>query len=346
MMKVCFITFKVREDIGSGIPRYTYQLTRNLAKINQRLSIECKEFGDNPRNSIIRWIKRTLFALKIHNVIADIYHAVTPPLAWPLILDRKKQIVITVHDLFFLYPDLYRISRLEYEIYKLVFSKCNMTISTAEYWKKDLVRYFNVPKDKVVVVPVGVDHSKFKPLKVSKNENIKVILYVGGLTIEKGLDILLKAFKIVLRKVPDSRLLICGRGPHERYFKWLAIQLGIRRYVYFLGFVPEGKLPYYYNIADVFVYPSRTAFGLMLLEAMACGTPVVCVNRFQVPEYVINAAILVEPNNIRQLANAIIRVLTDENLRHTLSKRGLERARLFSWEKTAKMTLNAYSRLL
>ena len=345
-MKVCFIAFRVREDIGSGIPRYTYQLIHNLMKIGRSLSIKYIEFGDNPKGTVFRWLKRTLFAIKMYDVDANIYHAVTPALAWPLILSRKRPIVVTVHDLFPLYPDLYRISKPECEIYRLILTRCDLIISTAEYWKRDLIQYFKLPEDKIAVVPVGVDHSKFRPLKVPKDEKIKRILYVGSLSFEKGLDLLLKAFKIVLKKLPNTRLFVGGKGPQGSYFKRLAIQLGIASHVEFLGFIPEEKLPYYYNIADVFVYPSRIGFGLMLLEAMACSTPVIAVNRFQVPEYVGDAGILVEPGNIKQLAEAIIRVLTDEELRNTLSKKALKRSQQFTWEKTARMTLEAYWQLI
>jgi glycosyltransferase involved in cell wall biosynthesis len=345
-MKVFVLGFKARADIGSGIPRYTYELVNNLAKTaHENMSIKLMEFGDNPKVFIFRWLKRSFFAVKTANVVADVYHAVTPPLAWPLILARKKPVVVTVHDLFILYPDLYHLTKIEYEYYRYVFNKCDLIISTAEYWKKDLVRYFGITEEKIVVVPVGVDIERFKPLNITKSDDMKLVLYVGGLSREKGLDILLKAFKLVVQELLNVKLLVIGKGSHEAYFKRMAKEMGIASYVEFLGFVPEKELPYYYNIADVFVYPSRTAFGLMLLEAMACGTPVIAVNRFQVSEYMDNAGILVKPGNVCDLAGSLIRVLTDKNLRATLARKSLMRAQTFHWMRTAKMTLEAYRSL-
>jgi glycosyltransferase involved in cell wall biosynthesis len=343
-MKIFILGFKARADVGSGIPRYTYELVNNLVKTaNGNLNVKLMEFGDNPKGSIFRWLKRSFFAVKTANVVADVYHAVTPTLAWPIVLSRKKPIVVTVHDLFILYPDLYYLTSIEYEHLKYVFNKCDFIISTAEYWKKDLMRYFGIAGEKIVVVPVGVDIERFEPLNITKSDDMKLVLYVGGLSREKGLDILLKAFKLVVQELLNVKLLVIGKGSHEAYFKGMAKEMGIASYVEFLGFVPERELPRYYNMADVFVYPSRTAFGLMLLEAMACGTPVIGVKRFQVPEYVGDAAILVEPNNIDQLAKAILRVLTDTNLQRSLREKGLQIARSYSWERAARMTWKVYS---
>jgi len=344
-LEVHILSFIAREDVGSGIPRYTYQLIRNLLKIAPDINIYVSEYGSNPPTAFQRWIKRSLFAFKTLNVDADIHHAVTPHLAWPLMLTLKHPVIVTVHDLFPLYRDLYRISKLEFHVAKQILRYSSLILTTAYYWKKELTKHFRIAPDKIIVAHVGVDLEKFKPMNIVKDEKKKIALYVGGLTKEKGLDILLLAMKYVVKRLPKAELWVVGKGPHESYFKKLAEKLGIAKHVRFLGFAPENKLPWLYNFADVFVYPSRTAFGLMLLEAMACGTPVIAFKRFQVPEYLGEAAILVEYLNIKALGKSILSVLTDDSLRQELRKRGLNRVKYFTWDRTAKITYKAYRKL-
>ena len=340
-MRVCIVGFEARKDIGSGIPRYTYELILNLNKVSASVNTIFVRYGSNPK--VLPIFKRMLFASKLYHVRADIYHAVSPQLAIPIILSNKTPFVVTVHDLLPLHQR--RCSKLEFELAKIIFHKCNIVIAISNYIKRGLIQYFDLPEDKIVTIPVGVDTETFRPMKVKRECDKKLILYVGGLTKSRGLGLVLKAFRKVIDEYNDVKLLVGGKGPDEAYFKALANQLGITNHVKFLGFIPEKKLTLYYNMADVFVYPSYIGFGLMLLEAMACGTPVISVKRLEIPEYVDDAAILVEPGNVSQLVDALLQVLTDDNLRHILSKRGLKRANEYSWERCAINTLRVYEKL-
>lgn len=121
-------------------------------------------------------------------------------------------------------------------------------------------------------------------------------------------------------------------------------ELNLKEDVIFLGYVPTEELPKFYNAADLFVYPSLYAgFGLPPLEAMACGTPVITSNLSSLPEVVGNAGIMINPYDKNQLVKAMYKVLTDKNLRENLIKKGLERAKIFNWEKAARETLRVYS---
>jgi glycosyltransferase involved in cell wall biosynthesis len=124
-------------------------------------------------------------------------------------------------------------------------------------------------------------------------------------------------------------------------------QLGLENHVHFMGFVPEDELPALYNGADLFVFPSLyEGFGLPVLEAMACGTPVITSNVSSLPEVAGNAALLVDPYNVDELADAMRRILSDPALAADLRARGLERAQQFSWERTAQETLAVYKHVL
>jgi len=126
----------------------------------------------------------------------------------------------------------------------------------------------------------------------------------------------------------------------------MARLLDLENSVRFLGFIPEKELPYYYNSADVFVFPSSLGLGLMLLDAMACGTPVIAGSTFDTPEYVEEAGLLVKPGDEEGLADALLMVLIDNKLKTTLSLKAIHQARKFSWEKTANETLKVYQEFM
>ncbi len=122
---------------------------------------------------------------------------------------------------------------------------------------------------------------------------------------------------------------------------------GLEEWVTFTGYVPDADLPALYNGADLFCFPSLyEGFGLPVLEAMACGTPVVTSNTTSLPEVAGEAALLVDPYDVEDIAAAMQRVLTEPDLAHDLRERGLARAGQFSWEKTARETIAVYERVL
>jgi glycosyltransferase involved in cell wall biosynthesis len=352
-MIVCIVGSEMREDIGSGIPRYTYELTSNLVKVaKEPLYVKFVRYGNRPRDFVVRNLKKISFAVRVYPLKADIYHSTDQMLALPLILSRKRPIIATVHDTFPLHLGRDPLTRPRWDVDRYILRKCDSIVAIAECWKQDLVRYYGVQGDKIVVIPVGVNLEKFKPMQLRESDkeligisrDRRVVLYVGGLAKERGLEILLRAFRVVTSKVSNVCLVISGKG-FARYFKELAFKLGIGKHVRFAGFLPEEKLPFYYNMATVFVYPSFIGLGLMTLEACACGTPTISTNVFDIPEYLGDAAILVEPGNVDQLANAIIDVLTDESLRKELQRKGRQRALMFSWRRTAQMTWELYEEL-
>ncbi|MGC9082856.1 MAG: glycosyltransferase family 4 protein, partial [Anaerolineae bacterium] len=146
----------------------------------------------------------------------------------------------------------------------------------------------------------------------------------------------------------DWRLVFVGKKGwlYQGFFRRLR-ELGLEDRVRFTGYVPDEDLPALYSAADLFAFPSLyEGFGLPVLEAMACGVPVVCSNTSSLPEVVGEAGIMVEPHNVHALARAMGRVLTDEALRASLRARGLERAQRFTWEEAAKRTVEVYRQVL
>jgi glycosyltransferase involved in cell wall biosynthesis len=179
------------------------------------------------------------------------------------------------------------------------------------------------------------------------------VLYAGRTNPQKNIPRLVEAFAVLRGEVQehpaykDLRLIIIGdeiaRHPALRH---AVIQSRVEAAVRFLGFVPIETLRTFYQLASAFVFPSLyEGFGLPPLEAMACGTPVVCSNVSSLPEVVGDAAVTVNPENVFDIARGMKEVLLDAELRHTLVARGFEHVRKYSWERTAGEVLNAYEEI-
>lgn len=275
----------------------------------------------------------------------------------PLSVKMPFKKIITVHDLSpFLFPNTFSSSNVLF--HKLFFSKTlrsvDKIITVSENTKCDLVTHFNVPEDKIKVIFNGVD-PKFKPLdkndvnqSINKyNINFPYILYVGTLEPRKNLPTLLKAYSQLKKKNINHKLVIAGRKGWKYHDIFETIdKLNIKNEVIFTGYVLENDLPALYNAASLFVYPSiYEGFGLPPLESMACGTPVITSNTSSLPEVVGNAGITVNPKDIDMLATAMYEVLTNDSLMKEMTKKGLERAKLFSWKSCAVETLKVYEEI-
>ncbi len=175
------------------------------------------------------------------------------------------------------------------------------------------------------------------------------ILYVGSIEPRKNLLRLLQAYARLREVAPQWRLVIVGARNI-----WLSSPLileidkmSLKPWVQFTGFIPESDLPALYNGADLFAFPSLyEGFGLPVLEAMRCGTPVVTSNLSSLPEVAGDAAILVDPYDVEAIASAMQRALTDPALAQDLQRRGLEWSEGFTWERTARQTLALYQKVL
>lgn len=175
------------------------------------------------------------------------------------------------------------------------------------------------------------------------------ILFVGTLEPRKNIPTLLRAFALAKKRgrLPHALVIAGARGWRYGNIFRTVEELGIKDQVIFLGYVPDGDLPALYSGADLFVFLSLyEGFGLPVLEAMACGTPVLASNTSALPEVVGDAGILIAPNNVEQAATEMVRILTDAELRRELSARGLERARLFSQERFVRGILRVYEEVL
>ncbi len=236
-----------------------------------------------------------------------------------------------------------------------VLPRVDAVITVSEASKADIVRCLQVAPDKIHVIHQGVGPA-YRPAPAQAVERIRAryrlpdpyILFVGSADKRKNLAGLLRAVAALKETGRSEWLAVAGPAKRD-YPELLPLlqELNLEEEVVFLGFVVEADLPALYSGAALFVFPSLyEGFGLPALEAMACGTPVICSNSSSLPEVVGDAAVTVDPRDIGGLARSMQQVLADAGLRHDLRRRGLARAQGFTWARTARETSRLYCLLL
>lgn len=359
-----------------GIGRYTLNLINALARIDESNQYHLYINGlwpcdigtpaDNfcldsgmawplfSRSRFLEWQVRAPADLRARRF--DVFHF-TFSQNVPLL--KSGPIVVTVHDLIsIIFREHYRHNKLR-PLFDWMWTKAtkkaDRIIAVSESTKRDIIEYLDVPEDKIKVVYEAADPI-YGPVTEDEVESAKkrfkingsYIMYVGGMDPRKNLEGLLDAY----RRLPtdlsrEHKLVVVGRlDQWYPEIEKLISEFGLRERVIFTGFVPDEMLVALYNGASVFVLPSLyEGFGLPLLEAMSCRTPVVCSNAASIPEVIGDAALMVDPRDVDGLAAAIERALTDSELREDLREKGFKRAKSFSWEKTARETLAVYEEI-
>lgn len=265
--------------------------------------------------------------------------------------------VATVHDILFeSHPDLFTAA--EHRLFRYIrptLEKAEKVITISQFTKEKLVGLYGLPQEKITITPPAAGR-EFSPEAGDGDESARkkyglpegCVLYVGRLNVRKGLSALLRAYSMLdedLRR--EHPLAIAGRGEAAGLLREAARSAGIEDIVTFTGYVDQADLPSVYRGAAVMAFLSEgEGFGLPALEAMACGVPVVAANATSLPEVVGDAGILIEPGNAEEAAEAIRRLLADESHRRELSRRAVERSRLFSWRTAAERTLEVYGEIM
>lgn len=226
-----------------------------------------------------------------------------------------------------------------------VIKKLDGIIVVSQTARKYLPKEINVP---VTVIPNGVDLSRFNPQKEPvqrfKDEKLN-ILFVGRFDRRKGLRYLLRAYKRLKFKFPNLRLIVVGSGPLSVWYKTYVVQQELED-VEFAGFVSKDKLPSFYATADIYCSPAThgESFGIVLLEAMATGKPVVAFANSGYRGVLVGkgADFLAPPRDIDSLAESLERLIIDEDLRREMGEWGIEEVKKYSWERVGEQVLEFY----
>ncbi len=361
-----------------GIGRYTRELFRALIELDQSdefvlyfnhargqrpapLFPSVKNVVERPLGVPDRWMSILWFRLRAPLPVdlitgpVDIFHFpdfVLPPV-------RNGHRVVTVHDLSFLlhpeYADEGLRSYLERTVPKSVRSADFVVVDSANTLNELVCLMDADPARVEVVYPAVSDHfqpveygEKLETVRKKYNLHYPFILNQNVIEPRKNLPRLIQAYARLRKDLEIPHRLVIGGGlgwMYESVFQTVE-ELNLGEEVIFLGYVPDADLPALYSLAEVFVYPSiYEGFGIPALEAMACGTPVVTSNSSSLPEAVGDAGLTVKPTDVDGIAEAIAQILMNRTLRADLRRRGLERAKLFTWRASAEKVLAIYRRL-
>jgi glycosyltransferase involved in cell wall biosynthesis len=354
-----------------GIGTYIRNLLRQLARIDRDTEyvLLCQEadlevgaqLGPNFRtvlepspNYSLREQIRVPWVLRRER--PDVYHA--PHYVLPAGVRCRS--LVTIHDCIHLMFPQYLPSKAAYAYARASMwaaarrSDCILTVSEAS--KRDILHFFNVPPEKIVVVYNAIDdHFRLVPAaddvaRVRERYQLDhaFVLYVGNIKPHKNLVRLIEAFADLRRTgFEELKLLIIG----DEISRLPALRRAVHRHklhkhVRFLGYLSDDTLAILYRLASAFVFPSLyEGFGLPPLEAMASGTPVVTSNVSSLPEVAGDAAVLVDPYDVDSIAEGLRRVLSDPALAAELGRKGQERAREFSWERSVARTRQLYQEI-
>ena len=271
---------------------------------------------------------------------------------------RAKKTVTTIHDFSFqLFPEAHPKERIEYfrKRFHEDVKRSDRIITVSFYVKTEAIDFLQLPAEVIRPIHLGVAHDIFKihdrrSLAACKREfglPENFILFVGTREPRKNLERLLRAYLELPEWVKwEFKLVLVGpRGWGEAISSYTHEK--IRDRIVIIDYVSADKLAFLYNLAALFVFPSLyEGFGLPPLEAMACGCPVIVSEVASLPEVCGDAAYYIDPKDVSSIASGIYKVLSDESLKEHLIQKGIDRARLFNWEKTAKETLTVFDEVL
>jgi len=342
---------------------------------------DLREFGELPANfrravfprSDAGLLNQISFPLFLRQLKPDLCHV--PLNSAPLLMPQPY--IVTIHDMSSLVfpesdePETSEVRR-QYRLFRFRRSllRARNIIAVSKSTQRDVEDLMRIPHDRIRQIysapdPRFLEHSHFASsgspaFDAWEEERQKTLdryqmgfpflLYAGSVRPRKNVPRLVEAFAVLRNELEgdpryrDLRLVIIGdeiwKHPQVRR---MVIQTRMEPYVRFFGFVPFDTLRVFYSAATAFVFPSLyEGFGMPPLEAMASGTPVVCSGTSSLPEVVGDAAVLVNPENVFDIARGIKEVLTDEDFRRRLIERGHAQARTYHWDKTAREVLEVY----
>ncbi|MBR3760685.1 MAG: glycosyltransferase family 4 protein [Ruminococcus sp.] len=380
-MKITFDAVPLIADKITGIGWCEAGQTMKLAELYPENRCEYSFFADRKGNAV-RQIKQfsgkniklntSRFPKKLYRLLS-----VLLPVPYSAFFGKKSDIthffnyiippgvkgktVVTVHDMVYkAFPETVR-GRTRFMLdagLKKSLKRADIVVTDSEFSRTEIVKYFPWCEDKLRVVPCGVDTERFHPCGDSKKiADVKAslgiegdyFLYLGTIEPRKNLERLISAYNAFSKKVGNSPKLVLAGGKgwlYDGIFSRVK-SLGLEDKVIFTKYVPSEDMNALMCGALAFVFPSLyEGFGMPPLEAMACGVPVLVSGAASLPEVTGDCAVIVDPYDVKSIARGLYRLYTDEELRRDLSRRGIERAKGFTWERSAQMLHDIYKELV
>ncbi|MGB2923697.1 MAG: glycosyltransferase family 1 protein [Limnothrix sp.] len=354
------VNLSVLLDEPTGISIYGKNIVSHLSNLNPLLLTNLQDFplkarsvpiGLSPDFGIKGHAKRLLWTQfelpKIYRELnAELIFSPLPEA--PLYTNCRT--VVMVHDLIPLrYPD--RRSPLQYYqkfVLPKVLKQAEHLVCNSQATADDIVNYFGIPASKITPIPLAYDAKHFRVINNLPTLEKPYFLYLGRHNPHKNVLRMIKAFA-KLPNYQDYEFWLVG-SEDKRYtpqIKALITELGLEKNILLKDYVAQQDLPQIINQAIALVFTTLwEGFGLPVLEAMACGTPVITSNQSALPEAAGNAALLVDPENVQAIADAMQQITTDTDLSHELRAKGLAQAQKFSWEKTGSQTAEILQKVI
>ena len=367
------IGIDVRSITGkkTGKEWYTFSLLEHLVKIDKkntyylysRYDFDMSSYPDNCKKRVIRtplFLWHIAVMIDMFRKSVDIYLATASYIIASLLFIKKIKVILTVHDLVaFLFPDQHDMKAriIEKITWKFAFKNSTKIICPSQNTKKDLERLFPYLKSKTVFIPEAARETfRILPKDDEKREIIlskyhipkKYILNIGTLSPRKNLLKLLKAYTLLPVELKSiySLVFVGGKGWYYQEIFDTVKKLNLEHNVFFAGYVDDFDLPYILERATAFIYPSKyEGFGLPLLEAMACGVPVISSNTPALLEVAEGVCEIVDRKDILDISRGMKKVLLDEKYREDLVQKGLQRVKEYSWDKVAQETFKIIENL-
>ncbi|MDW8053716.1 MAG: glycosyltransferase family 1 protein [Anaerolineae bacterium] len=297
------------------------------------------------------------YPLALRRVNADVYHILDNSYGHLAFFLDPKRTIVTSHGGT---PNSWRQwnpEGLAMWMFDLAFKgmlRASRILVVSEYAKKELLAEVSYPAKRIRVVYHGVD-DRFRPIGEDERQRVRaqylrsneqtLLLHIGHCATRKNIEGLLRALALLKHRGIDARLLQVG-GTFSSAQRNLITSEGISGAITQITYIPNTELPSLYAAADLFVFPSLyEGFGIPLIEAMACGTPIVCSDCELFREVCGDAALFADPRNPQSIANAIVKVILDRALAEHLRQRGLERVKRFTWEQAARETYEVYQKV-
>jgi len=364
-LKICLVSLTVSPDSADGEAKVIRAIFEYLKKQGHNVKLITGKWNKDLDDADIvqfdlvrkRFFWAPHFYYKVikflRNNKFDIVHANSAKAALPIILSNQKRFICTIHDFTPFETNLTRIP-LEKFLIKYVSKKASVITTVSNYVKQEF-QYFipKIDKNKIVTIYNGIEE-KYKPYPVEAQRlkeklNIKgpVLLYIGRIASYKGVGGIIKAYRLVKNEIPNLNLVIGGRPDYlteKMYNNWK----NENKDIYFMGYLPEEEVPFYYSMGDIFITFSSSSegFGLTPLEAISCGTPVICSSISVYREILKNHVWFVPPKDTKKLAEKIKLLLNDNELRRDIVKGAQVFIKKYSWNAVGKRLEEEYKNFL
>jgi glycosyltransferase involved in cell wall biosynthesis len=337
-MKLGIFAFPLTRSLetGRGLEKVLVELCSELEKSNRSFSLYDSGFIRSEVEAILKAIP---FLTRLRKTADDVYLGIYPVAAIFPILLNKRPVITAVFDMIPYSVRGYD-SFLKFAIKRwcIRYACKNSDYLIVDFAtnKEKIIQLFGIPEDRIALLSHlshGVNHRLYYPeAGYRKDFNIA---FLGEAKRSKGMDSVIKAFKLIHAKQPQATLTLASHGSELEQMKHLAKSLLAEPSYQFVGFVPEEKMRQFYNTADIFTFPSRYGMGLSSLEAMACGTPAIVGKDQDTRDFIDDPDVMVDPDNEQEIADKILRLFEDRDLYRQKVAQGLTIAQAYSWENMA-----------